>query len=258
LAAVEPAGVTWIVASTAAVTESPVEPETLPKVAAMVVEPTPAPVARPWEPTALEMVATEVDDEVQVTWVVRSWMVLSLYTPVAVYCFVVPLAIDEPTGVTWMEESVAAVTVSPVDPETPPKVAVMVVDPTPAPVARPCKPAALEIVATEVADEVQVTWLVRSWKVPSLKMPVAANWIVVPLAIEEPAGVTWIVDSTAAVTARSVDPEMLPLVAVMVVEPWLSAVPNPWEPAVLEMVATEVADEVQVTWVVRSWVELSL
>ena len=168
LAAVEPAGVTWIVERIAAVTVRPVEPDTPPNVAVMVVDPTPAPVARPWEPTALEIVATDAAEEVQVTWVVRSWMVLSLYTPVAVYCFVVPLAMDEPTGVTWMFERVAAVTARTVKPETLPEVAVMVVEPTPAPVARPCEPAVLEMVATEVADEDQVTWAVRSWKVLSL------------------------------------------------------------------------------------------
>ena len=86
----------------------------------------------------------------------------------------------------------------------------------------------------------------------------AANWVVVPLAIDGPAGVTWMVERIAAVTVRPVEPEMLPLVAVMVVEPWLTAVASPCEPAVLEIVAVPVNDDDQVTWALRSCVELSL
>ena len=123
--------------------------------------------------------------------------------PVAVYWVVVPLAIDEPAGVTWMEASVAVVTVRPVEPETLPEVAVMVADPTLAPVARPWEPAVLEIVANEGEDDDQVTEVVMSLKVLSLYMPVAANCSVVPLAIDGPAGVTWI---EVRVTAAQVRP----------------------------------------------------
>ena len=65
-------------------------------------------------------------------------------------------------------------TLSRVEPLTLPKVAVMVVWPAPAEVA---KPAAL-MVATDVADDVQVTLAVRFGLLPSLKCPVAVNcWV---------------------------------------------------------------------------------
>ena len=53
-------------------------------------------------------------------------------------------------------------------------------------------------------------------------------------------------------TVRVVDPEMLPDAAVIMVDPPATAVANPLEPASLEMVATEVIDEPQVTDVVMS------
>ena len=55
------------------------------------VNPTPTAVARPSEPSALLMVAKVSADELHVTCVVRSWVVLSEYIPVAVYCKVNPL-----------------------------------------------------------------------------------------------------------------------------------------------------------------------
>ncbi len=67
-------------------------------------------------------------------------------------------------GVTSIVDRVAAVTVSVVLPETPPKVAVIVVVPAATDVARP----ALSIVATPVFDELQVTWVVKSCVVLSL------------------------------------------------------------------------------------------
>lgn len=53
-----------------------------PTVAVIVVLPTPAVVASP----VLSMVATDVDDEFQVTPLLRSWLDPSLYRAVAVYC----------------------------------------------------------------------------------------------------------------------------------------------------------------------------
>jgi hypothetical protein len=65
---------------------------------------------------------------------------------------------------------VAAETVSVVEPEmpVPPSVAVMVVVPTPTVVASPSEPAALEIVATVVTEELHETEVVRSAVLPSL------------------------------------------------------------------------------------------
>ncbi len=70
-------------------------------------------------------------------------------------------------------------------------------------------------------------------------------------------GVTAIDVSVAAVTVRVVDRDMLPDVALIVVEPVATAVANPLEPAALLIVATSVLDELQVTAVVRFCVVLS-
>src|SRR6186713_685444 len=120
------AGVTSMETSVAAETVSVVEPETAPDVAVIVLEPTSAPVARPSEPAAFEIVATAVSDELQVTAVVRSCVEASVYTPVAVNCCVVPLAMPGRAGVTSIETSVAAEIVNVVEPETAPEVAVIV------------------------------------------------------------------------------------------------------------------------------------
>src|SRR6266702_4654885 len=146
-------GVTSIVDRVAAVTVSVVFPETSPSVAVIVVVPAATDVAKPCDPPALLIVATEVLDELQVTWVVRSCVVLLLKVPVAVNCRVVPFAILGAVGVTVIVDRVAAVTVSVVLPETPPKVVVIVVVPAATDVARP----ALLIVAKAVFEEIQVT-----------------------------------------------------------------------------------------------------
>ncbi len=64
-------------------------------------------------------------------------VVPSLKVPVAVNCCVVPRAIAGLAGVTAIDTRAAAVTVSVVEPETEPEVAVMVVDPAATLVARP-------------------------------------------------------------------------------------------------------------------------
>ena len=77
----------------------------------------------------------------------------------------------------------------------------MVLVPVPAPLAKPL----LLMVATDVLEEVQPTERVRTCVLPSLKVPVAVNCCVVPLAIDGFAGVTTIDDSTA-VTVNVVEP----------------------------------------------------
>ena len=86
----------------------------------------------------------------------------------AVNCCVVPFAILGDTGVTAMETSPAAVTVSAVLPETVPIVAAITVLPVPAELANPLVPVALLTVATLVTDELQVTWAVIFFTVPSV------------------------------------------------------------------------------------------
>jgi hypothetical protein len=83
-------------------------------------------------------------------------------------------------GVTAIDRSVAEVTVSVVDPDVLPNVAVIVVEPADADVASPLELAALLMAATSAADEFQVTVVVRFCVVPSEYVPVAVNWRVVP------------------------------------------------------------------------------
>ena len=82
-------------------------------------------------------------------------------------CFVVPLAMLGFAGVTDRDTSVAGVTVRVVDPDTLPDVAVIVVEPVPAPLASPLEPVALLMEATAADEELQVTVVVRFCVVPS-------------------------------------------------------------------------------------------
>ena len=85
----------------------------------MVVDPVPKALARP----AVLIVATVAAEELHVAVLLRFCVVPSVYVPVAVNCCVPPLAIDGFAGVTAIDTSVAAVTVSVVLPETVPEVA---------------------------------------------------------------------------------------------------------------------------------------
>jgi hypothetical protein len=72
------------------------------------------------------------------------------------------LAIDGFAGVTPIDTRVAAVTVKVVEPDTEPRVAVIVADPMLADVASPLDPAALLTDATAGVPDCQVTAVVRS------------------------------------------------------------------------------------------------
>src|SRR5437667_12707679 len=162
-------------------------------------------------------------------------------------------------GVTAIEVRVAAVTVSVVLPETPPKVAVIVVVPAATDVARPCDPPALLIVATAVLDELQVTWVVRSCVVLSLKVPVAVNCWVNPSGRPGLVGVTAIETRVALVTVSVAQVFVvvqltLPSVAVIVMGP--PAATDVAKPP-LSIVATPVVDELQATWAAKCCVLLS-
>ena len=148
--------------------------------AVIVTAPVATPVARPWEPAALEIVAVVAADEDHVTWSVRSRVLRSEYVPVAVNCSVAPAATVATGGVTAMATRVAGrvgpppvgnagVTVSAAVPDTsaPGAVAVMVATPVPAPVARPCEPAAFDTVAVLDDDVDHVTVSVRFFVVRS-------------------------------------------------------------------------------------------
>src|SRR6266567_4036656 len=91
-------------AGTATVRE--VVPDIPPNVAVIVVVPAPTEAASPFAPCVLLMVATAVAEEPHVTSVVRFCVVLSEKVPVAVNCWLVPLAMEAVAGVTAIETSV--------------------------------------------------------------------------------------------------------------------------------------------------------
>ena len=130
-------------------------------VAVIVVEPVVMDVAKPWDTAALLMVATVVDDELQIADVVKFCVVLSEKNPVAVNCSVVLGATLGLVGVTEMNLRTAGVTVSVVEPDTLPKVARIVAEPVDSEVARPLEPDELLMVATFVNDELQIVEVVK-------------------------------------------------------------------------------------------------
>ena len=99
------AGVTTMDTSVAADTLSVVVPDRLVarSVAVIVVRPGATDVARPLEPVALLMTAMDVTDELHITAVVRSFVVLSGYVPVAIYDCVMPVTMLGLSGVTVMD-----------------------------------------------------------------------------------------------------------------------------------------------------------
>jgi hypothetical protein len=109
---VKVAGVTSIDSSTTGVTVSVVDPEMLPEVAAIVVEPTFTVVAIPFEPARLLMVAILVFDEFQATDEVSFCVVVSEKVPIATNCCVSPRTMLGFTGVTVIEVMTAGVTAS--------------------------------------------------------------------------------------------------------------------------------------------------
>jgi hypothetical protein len=150
-------GVTNMEDRVAEVTVRVVLPEIVPEVTLMVAVPGAMAVARP----VLSTVATVVFEEVQVTCVVISWLVPSVYGPEAANCWVTPTGTLGLTGVTDMEDTedrVAEVTVRAVAPEIVPEVAVMTATPAAMALPRPL----LSTVATGVLLEVQVTRVVIS------------------------------------------------------------------------------------------------
>src|SRR5207247_367042 len=229
-------GVTAIEERVAFVTVSVVFPETSPSVAVIVVVPAATDVAKPCDRPGFVYVATPASEELQATWVVRSCVVLSLKVPVAVNCRVVPFVRVGVAGVTVIVDRVAAVTVSVVLPETPPKVAVIVVVPAATDVAKPFEPPALLIVTTAAAEGLQATWVVRTCVVLSLKVPVAVNCWVNPSGRPGSVGVTAIETRVALVTVSVAQVFVvvqltLPSVAVIVMGPPAATdVARPFDP----------------------------
>jgi hypothetical protein len=229
------------------VTVRVVDPLMLPETALIVLVPAVTAVANP---LAL-IVATVVVCEVHVAVLVKFWVELSEKVPVAVNCSVALIAIEGFAGVTAIDTSVGAVTVSIVEPLIAPEAALIVLIPVPTAFANP--PAA--IVATLVVCELHVAVLVRFCVELSEKVPVAVNCCVLPFAIDGFAGVTAIDTSVGAVavTVSSVVPSTAPEAASILLVPVATPVANP--PAVI--VTTPAVCEVHVTVLVRFCVELS-
>jgi hypothetical protein len=143
-----------------AITVKVVEPFIAPKAASIVVCPAATPLA---SPVAL-IVATPGAEEPHVTVLVRFWVLPSLYVPLAVNCCVVAGAMVGFAGVTAIDTSTGAVTVSVVAPVILLSVALIVEAPVVTPFANP--PAV--IVATPGAEELHVAVLVRFCVPPSL------------------------------------------------------------------------------------------
>jgi hypothetical protein len=196
----------------------------------------------------LFMVAAAGFEEPHRTESVRSCVLLSLKVPVAVNCFVVPTAMLELAGVIATDTNVALLTLSEAVPVTEPEVALIVADPAPTEVA---SPEALTVTVPG-ADDDHVTD-VKSWVLPSSKVPTALNCWVVPRAIEAVPGITSIEIRFAGTTVRVVVSLWDPTVAVIVVCPAPAVVACP-EPFTL---ATEVEDELHVTPLTRSCVDPS-
>ena len=178
-------------------------------------------------------------------------MVPSENVPVAVSCSELRWAMEGFVGVTAIEVRTAEVTVTVVAPDTPPIVAVIVALPAPIPVRRPWLPGASLTVASDGAEETQVTNAVRFWVVPSEKSPVAMSCSLVSAAIEELCGVIVIAVSTAAVTVKVVALDTPASVAVIVALP----IPVPVTRPGLTVLATGAIvpdDEIQLTEAVRS------
>ncbi len=118
-------------------------------------------------PTAVTSPAAAVavvsSSDVHVAVAVRSAVEPSVYVPVATRVVVSPCGTRTIPGSTAIDTSVAVVTVSMALPDFPPYEAVMVVPPTPT-----VLPVAPAMVATPVADDVQVATPERSWVVASV------------------------------------------------------------------------------------------
>ena len=205
--------------------------------------------------------ATLAGEVLQTTVPVMFCVLLSENVPVAVNCCTVPSGMElfpvKSVGVTLMEVSVALVTVKVALADTVPNalvtLAVIWELPATKPMAKPDAPFTL-MLTTDVFEELQVTDPVTFCVLLSVRVPVAVNCTVVPLAIDALVDETvtdlTIGAPTVTVTGGLVTPESEP---VMFAVPCESVVTTP-----AETVATFVADEVQVTVAVRSWLVPSL
>jgi hypothetical protein len=140
-------------------TVMPVDPDIVPRVALIVVDPAATAVADPM----LSIDTSEVSADTHVTCALMSWELPSLRVPVAVNCCVVFTTSEVFAGSTAIEVKIG-LTVMLFDPLTVPTDAVIVVLPVLKAVAKP----ELLIVATLLELELQIAFAVRSLLLPSL------------------------------------------------------------------------------------------
>jgi hypothetical protein len=232
-------GLIAIDTSAAPVTVSTVDPLTVPDVALTVAVPVPTLCPTP----ALLIVAVAGVSELHVAVLVRVCVLPSVYVPVAVKACAVPSARVGVAGVTAIDTNAAPVTVSVVDPLTPPSLAVMFALPTPALLATAGVGPPVLIVLTPGVSELHSTVPVMFCVLPSVYVPVAVNACVVPSGTTGTAGVTAIETSTAGLTVTVVEPLIAPDAAVTVVLPnsTLLATPCVLTVAMLESAMVQIA-----------------
>ncbi len=167
-------------------------PEAPPYDAVIVAIPEETATASPFETEAIA-----ASDEVQIAHVVKFCEAPSAKVPVAMNCSDVPGAmLGGAGGATLIDATGDAVSM--VDPDTPPKVAVIVAGPLfKVVVANPFEPCVLLIVAIPVSDESQVADVVRLSLVLFEYVPMAVSCAVVPGAMLGATGVTDIDNSEA-------------------------------------------------------------
>lgn len=238
------AGVKAIEVTVAEVTVSVALPVITPDIAVIVTVPGVSVLTNP----ALSMVATVASDDCHVT-PESACVLLSVNSPVAANCTVLPAARDGEAGAREMETRAAGSTVNAVLPVTEPDVALIVTVPAVRVVAIPV----VSIETMLVSDEDHVT-LASCWLLPSLKLPVAVKGCVTPSGTETSAGVKEIVLSVGAVTVKTSDALMLPIAAEIVTVPAANVEASPE----VSMEAIELSDDDHVAWLVTSCVLPSL
>ena len=194
-----------------------------PELAPMTVVPTPAVVAKPGALGALAIVATDDTDELQWTFIVMSWVVLSLNVPVAVNCCVLPLDTVELAGVIATETSVPLLTVRVVVPFKPEALAVMVELPVRLPNAVP----EVRMEATFGLEDFHDTPARLPPVLPSLKVPTAVNFTKVRAAMRGLLGTMLMPVRVTVVTVRLVVPVTDPRTAPTVVLPAATLLARP-------------------------------
>jgi hypothetical protein len=166
---------------------------------------------------------------------------------------------DADAGVTTIVRSTALVTVTVVEPDTAPSVAVATAVPTEPPVTWPEDPGALEMLALALLDD-QVAVDVTSIVEPSEYRAVAVSCKVFPAGSDGNAGEMAMALTVTPVTVRVVDCviSVEGSVADTVVVPGRSAIARPCDPAAFDTFAIDGEVEPHVTMVVTFWVLPSL